>query len=241
MHQAPAQINSIRTAGLDRWASRYYPRHYYSGMQDHDDHEHQHADHSEFSPLELRVRALESLLTQKGYVDPAALDVVIDTYQTKIGPQNGARVVARAWTDAGYRKWLLEDATAAIAALGFSGRQGEHMMALENTADVHHLVVCTLCSCYPWPVLGLPPVWYKSAPYRSRAVKDPRGVLRDFGLVLPDGVRIRVWDSTAELRYLVIPQCPAAAAALDEQELARWVTRDSMIGTGLPRAPGVGP
>jgi len=207
-------------------------------MHDHDHDRSPSDDHpSELSALELRVRALQSLLIEKGYVDPAALDVVIDTYQTKIGPQNGARVVARAWSDPSYRRWLLEDATAAIGALGFSGRQGEHMRALQNTADVHHLVVCTLCSCYPWSVLGLPPVWYKSAPYRSRAVKDPRGVLRDFGLILPDTTRISVWDSTAEVRYLVLPERPAGTEALGEEELARWVTRDSMIGTGVPRPP----
>jgi nitrile hydratase len=203
-------------------------------MTDHDTH---HDQGSELSPLELRVRALETLLTQKGYVDPAALDVVIDTYQTKIGPRNGARVVARAWSDPEYRAWLLRDATAAIASLGFGGRQGEHMVAVENTPDTHNLVVCTLCSCYPWPVLGLPPTWYKSAPYRSRAVKDPRGVLEDFGVELPVSVGIRVWDSTAEVRYLVIPQRPDGSAYLDESQLANLVTRDSMIGTGLALPP----
>jgi nitrile hydratase len=209
-------------------------------MTDHDNHpmhDHDH-EHSELSPLELRVRALETLLTQKGYVDPAALDVVIDTYQTKIGPRNGARVVARAWSDPEYRGWLLRDATAAIASLGFGGRQGEHMVAVENTPDTHNLVVCTLCSCYPWPVLGLPPTWYKSAPYRSRAVKDPRGVLKDFGVDLPESIGIRVWDSTAEVRYLVIPQRPDVSAHLDESQLANLVTRDSMIGTGLALTPG---
>jgi nitrile hydratase subunit alpha len=201
---------------------------------DHDD-EHQHGS---LSTTELRVRALETVLWQKGYIDPAALDEIIDTYQTKIGPRNGARVVARAWCDAEFRRRLLEDATAAIASLGFSGRQGEHLVAVENTPEQHHLVVCTLCSCYPWPVLGLPPTWYKSAPYRARVVKDPRGVLGDFGVHLPDTVRIRVWDSTAEVRYLVLPQRPAASEHLCERELANLVTRDSMIGTGLPLRPG---
>jgi len=207
-------------------------------MTDHDTHPKDDHEHSELSPLELRVRALETLLTQKGYVDPAALDLVIDTYQTKIGPRNGARVVARAWSDPEYRGWLLRDATAAIASLGYGGRQGEHMVAVENTSDTHNLVVCTLCSCYPWPVLGLPPTWYKSAPYRSRAVKDPRGVLKDFGVELPESTGIRVWDSTAEVRYLVIPQRPDGSAHLDESQLARLVTRDSMIGTGLALSPG---
>jgi nitrile hydratase subunit alpha len=204
----------------------------------HDD-DHKHAEHqaSTVSALELRVRALETVLTQKGYVDPKALDALIDAYQWKIGPRNGARVVARSWCDPGFRRRLLEDATAAIASLGFSGRQGEHMVAVENTEDVHNLVVCTLCSCYPWAVLGLPPTWYKSAPYRARAVKDPRGVLREFGVELPDSARIRIWDSTAEVRYLVVPRRPAGTQHLSESDLAALVTRDSMIGTGLPRAP----
>ena len=206
-------------------------------MTDHDTHPQHDHEHSELSPLELRVRALETLLTQKGYVDPVALDLVIDTYQTKIGPRNGARVVARAWSDPEFRRWLLEDASAAIASLGFTGRQGEHMIAVENTAEVHNLVVCTLCSCYPWPILGLPPTWYKSAPYRSRVVRDPRGVLRDFGVGLPESVAIRVWDSTAEVRYLVIPRRPAGSELLGESALADLVTRDSMIGTGLALAP----
>jgi nitrile hydratase len=200
----------------------------------HHDHDHDHDGHSTLSALELRVRALESVLTQKGYVDPAALDVLIDTYQTKIGPRNGARVVARAWCDAEFRRWLLTDATAAIASLGYSGRQGESMVAVENTPLEHNIVVCTLCSCYPWPILGLPPTWYKSAPYRARVVKDPRGVLKDFGVSLPETVRIRVWDSTAEVRYLVVPQRPAGSEDLSERELADLVTRDSMIGTGQP-------
>ncbi|BEP34775.1 nitrile hydratase subunit alpha [Variovorax sp. V59] len=187
--------------------------------------------------MDLRVRALESVLTQKGYIDPAALDVLIDTYQTRIGPRNGARVVARAWVDREFHDWLLQDATTAIASLGYTGRQGEHMVAVENTAEQHHMVVCTLCSCYPWPVLGLPPTWYKSAPYRSRAVKDPRGVLADFGTVLPESTRIRVWDSTAEVRYLVIPQRPEGTEGLSEEALAALVTRDSMIGTRRVEAP----
>jgi nitrile hydratase len=202
----------------------------------HDDPHHEHDN--ELGEMDLRVRALETVLTQKGYIDPAALDVLIDTYQTRIGPRNGARVVARAWTDPAFRRWLFEDATAAIASLGYAGRQGEHMIALENTPERHNLVVCTLCSCYPWPVLGLPPVWYKSAPYRSRAVKDPRGVLADFGTRLPASTEIRVWDSTAEVRYLVIPLRPPGTEALGEDELAALVTRDSMIGTALVQAPG---
>jgi nitrile hydratase subunit alpha len=188
------------------------------------------------SPLELRVRALEKVLTEKGYIDPAALDELIDTYQAKIGPRNGAQVVARSWCDPEFRRWLLEDATAAIASMGFSGRQGEHMVAVENSQDLHNLVVCTLCSCYPWSVLGLPPTWYKSAPYRARAVKDPRGVLKEFGVDLPESTRIRIWDSTAEVRYLVIPQRPAGTEHMGETELADLVTRDSMIGTGLAQA-----
>jgi nitrile hydratase subunit alpha len=203
------------------------------------DSDHEHGEHqaSAVGPLELRVRALETVLTQKGYVESAALDALIDAYQTKIGPRNGARVVARSWCDPEFRRWLLEDATAAIASLGFSGRQGEHMVAIENTEDVHNLVVCTLCSCYPWAVLGLPPTWYKSAPYRARAVKDPRGVLREFGVELPESTRIRIWDSTAEVRYLVVPRRPTGSGHLSESDLAALVTRDSMIGTGLPRAP----
>ncbi len=200
------------------------------------DHEHDH-EASELGEMDVRVRALESVLVEKGLVDPAALDVLIDTYETKIGPRNGAAVVARSWVDPAFRRWLKEDATAAIASLGFSGRQGEHMVALENTPEVHHLVVCTLCSCYPWPVLGLPPVWYKSAPYRSRAVADPRGVLAEFGVQLPDATRIRIVDSTAEVRYLVVPMRPAGSGHLDEAGLAALVTRDSMIGTGLPLCP----
>lgn len=202
-----------------------------------DDHHHHH-EKSELSETELRVRTLESLLVEKGYIDPAALDRLIETYETKIGPRNGARVVAKAWSDPAYRDWLLEDATAAIASLGYTGRQGEHMVAVENAPDVHNVVVCTLCSCYPWSVLGLPPTWYKSPAYRSRAVIDPRGVLAEFGLDIPETTEVRVWDSTAEIRYLVIPQRPQRTEALDEEALADLVTRDSMIGTGLPLQPG---
>ncbi len=202
----------------------------------HDGHDHDH-EGSELSPIVLRVKALESLLVDKGYVDPAALDVLIETYETKVGPRNGARVVAKAWSDAGFADWLKRDATAAIASLGYQGRQGEHMAALFNTPAIHNMVVCTLCSCYPWPVLGLPPVWYKSPPYRSRAVIDPRGVLGDFGVSLAEDVEVRVWDSTAEIRYLVIPLRPAGTDGWDEERLAELVTRDSMVGTGLARSP----
>ena len=187
--------------------------------------------------MDLRVRALETLLVEKGYVDPAAVDRLIETYETRIGPHNGARVVARAWADPAFAAALAADATAAIASLGYSGRQGEHLVALFNAPGLHHLVVCTLCSCYPWPVLGLPPVWYKSAPYRSRAVLDPRGVLAEFGVTLPEGTRIVVRDSTAEVRYLVIPMRPAGTEGWTETRLAELVTRDAMIGTGLARAP----
>ena len=203
---------------------------------DHDHHDHDH-DHSHLSSIELRVRALESILVEKGYVDPEAIDAIAETYETKVGPRNGARVVAKAWSDPGFRDWLLKDATAAIASLGYTGRQGEHMVAVENTADEHNMVVCTLCSCYPWAVLGLPPVWYKSAPYRSRAVIEPRAVLAEFGVTLPDTTRIRVWDSTAEMRYLVIPRRPDGTEGMSEDALADLVTRDSMIGTGLALSP----
>lgn len=195
---------------------------------------HAHAD----AATELRVRALRTLLVAKGYVDPAALDAIIDTYESRIGPRNGARVIARAWTSARFRRWLLQDGTAAIASLGYCGVEGARILAVANTPIAHNLVVCTLCSCYPWPVLGLPPVWYKSAPYRARAVKDPRGLLAEFGLDLPSSTEIRVWDSTAEVRYLVVPERPAGTEGFGEEELAGWVTRDSMIGTGLPRQPG---
>jgi len=204
-------------------------------------HDHAREHGSELSETELRVRALETILTEKGYVDPAALDRLIETYETKVGPRNGARVVARAWSNPEYRDWLRNDATAAIASMGFAGRQSEHMIALENTPQIHNMVVCTLCSCYPWAVLGLPPVWYKSAPYRSRAVADPRGVLREFGVKLPDETEIRVWDSTAEVRYLVVPLRPAGTEGFSEEKLAALVTRDSMIGTGLPKSPAEAP
>ena len=192
---------------------------------------------STLGTMEVRVRTLESLLTQKGYIDPAALDRIIETYETQVGPHNGARVVAKAWVDPAFHAWLLRDATAAIASLGFTGRQGEHMVAVENTPLLHHMVVCTLCSCYPWPVLGLPPVWYKSAPYRAKAVMDPRGVLADFGVTLPPDTAIRVWDSTAEVRYMVLPLRPEGTAGMREDQLATLVTRDAMIGTGLPLTP----
>jgi nitrile hydratase len=194
------------------------------------EHDHDHQDVP--SDPTLRVKALESLLVEKGLVDPAALDALIDTYQHKVGPRNGAQVVAKAWVDPAYKKRLLADATNAIAELGYGGRQGEHMVVVENTPTVHNLVVCTLCSCYPWSVLGLPPVWYKSTPYRSRAVIDPRGVLREFGLDLPSDTEVRVWDSTAELRYLVLPERPAGTEKMSEEQLTALVTRDAMVGVG---------
>ena len=184
------------------------------------------------SDVALRVKALESILVEKGMIDPATIDAVIETYESKIGPRNGARVIARAWVDAAYRKRLLADGTAAIAELGYGGAQGEHMVVVENTPAVHNLVVCTLCSCYPWPVLGLPPTWYKSAPYRSRSVIDPCGVLREFGVTLADDVQVRVWDSTADIRYLVLPERPAGTERLTEEQLAALVTRDAMVGVG---------
>ncbi|HTM75572.1 MAG TPA: nitrile hydratase subunit alpha [Pseudolabrys sp.] len=200
------------------------------------DHSHDHHDHgSDLSEMQLRVRALESILLEKRYIDPAAIDELIETYEKKIGPRNGARVVAKAWVDPAFRKWLFEDGTAAIGSLGYGGRSGNHLVALENTPAVHNIVVCTLCSCYPWAVLGLPPLWYKSAPYRSRAVAEPRTVLRDFGVELPPQTEIRVWDSTAELRYLVIPMRPEGTDGWNEERLADLVTRDSMVGTGFPR------
>ncbi len=199
-------------------------------------HDHDHG--APPSDTALRVKALESLLIEKVLVDPAALDALIATYENKVGPRNGAAVVARAWSDPAYKARLMDDATAAIAELGFTGRQGEHMVAVENTARVHNVVVCTLCSCYPWTVLGLPPVWYKASPYRARVVKEPRAVLAEFGVTLPEQVEMRVWDSTAEIRYLVLPQRPAGSDGLDEAELAELVTRNSMIGTGLARTPG---
>lgn len=203
----------------------------------HDGHDHEH-DHSDVpSDLALRVKALESLLVEKGLVDPASLDYLIDLYETKIGPRNGARVVARAWTDPAYKGRLLAKGGLAIKELGYEGRQGEDIVVVENTPTVHNLVVCTLCSCYPWPVLGLPPVWYKSAPYRSRAVIDPRGVLEEFGVKLAPEVEVRVWDSTSEVRYMVLPQRPEGTEGMNEEELADLVTRDSMIGVGLPLSP----
>ncbi|MDH3314433.1 MAG: nitrile hydratase subunit alpha [Gammaproteobacteria bacterium] len=196
-----------------------------------------HHEHAHLPDTVLRVKALESLLVEKGLVDPAALDELIDTYEHKVGPRNGARVVARAWSNADYKTRLLQNPSAALAELGFTGRQGEDMVVLENTEKVHHMVVCTLCSCYPWPVLGLPPVWYKSAPYRARAVMDPRGVLKEFGVSLSDEIEIRIWDSTAEVRYLVLPMRPEGTEGMDEESLANLVTRNSMIGTGLPLSP----
>ncbi len=204
----------------------------------HDDHHHSHHDHgSDLTEMQLRTRALETILLEKGYIDPAALDELVDIYEKKIGPRNGAQVVAKAWVDPKFRKLLFEDGTAAIGSLGFGGRSGNHLVALENTPTVHNMVVCTLCSCYPWAVLGLPPLWYKSAPYRARTVADPRGVLRDFGVELPKDTEIQVWDSTAELRYLVVPMRPAGTEGWSEEKLAELVTRDSMIGTGLPKQP----
>lgn len=198
-----------------------------------------HHDHSHLDATALRVKALGTLLTEKGYIEPAALDELIDTYENRIGPKNGAQVVAKAWTDDNFRDWLLSDASAAIASLGFTGRQGEHMVVVENTAQVHNVVVCTLCSCYPWPVLGLPPAWYKSAPYRSRVVIEPQKVLAEFGLKPEPQQKIKVWDSTAEVRYLVLPQRPPGTDNMSESELARLVTRDSMIGTAVVASPEV--
>jgi nitrile hydratase subunit alpha len=207
--------------------------------QDHH-HDHDHAGGSDLSEMQLRVRALETILTEKGYVEPAALDAIIEACETRIGPHNGARVVAKAWLDPVFRTALLEDGSQAVAALGHLSRVGEHLIAVQNTPQTHNMVVCTLCSCYPWDLLGLPPVWYKSTPYRSRTVKDPRGVLRDFGVTLPTDIQIRVWDSTAETRFLVVPMRPAGTDGWNEEQLAKLVTRDSMIGTGLAAAPGKG-
>jgi nitrile hydratase subunit alpha len=203
----------------------------------HGDHHHDHDHGSELSEMQLRVRALETILTEKGYVDPATLDLIVEAYETKIGPRNGARVVAKAWTDPAFKVRLLEDGTKAIESLGMESRVGDHLVVVENTPQRHNMVVCTLCSCYPWEVLGLPPVWYKSAPYRSRTVKNPRGVLADFGLTLPTDAEIRVWDSTAETRFLVLPMRPEGTEGWSEERLADLVTRDSMIGTGLPKRP----
>ena len=203
-------------------------------------HDHDHNDHahgSELSETQLRVRALETVLTEKGYIDPAALDLIIEAYETRIGPHNGARVVAKAWADPDFKRRLMQDASAAVRTLGHENRVGDHLVAVENTERIHNMIVCTLCSCYPWEVLGLPPVWSKSAPYRSRAVKDPRGVLGDFGITLPKETEIHVWDSTAETRYLVLPMRPAGTEGWSEEQLATLVTRDSMIGTGLARKP----
>jgi nitrile hydratase subunit alpha len=200
-------------------------------------HNHGHSHTEPPSEVALRVKALESLLIEKGLVDPAALDALIETYEHKVGPHHGARVVARAWSDPAFKEWLLRDATAAIASMGYTGRQGEHMRVVENTPAVHNLVVCTLCSCYPWPMLGLPPVWYKSPPYRSRAVADPRGVLAEFGTELPDDVEIRVWDSTSEVRFLVLPERPAGTDGWSEDELATLVTRNAMIGVERAESP----
>ncbi len=217
------------------WTNGRHPRHAATMPHDHHDHDHAHA----LLPPDpaLRVKALETILTEKGLIDPAALDEIIDTYENRIGPRNGAHVVARAWADPAFRAALLEDATAVVSELGYYGRQGEHMVAVENTDDVHNMVVCTLCSCYPWPLLGIPPGWYKSDAYRARAVREPRKVLADFGVTLPEDTAVRVWDSTAELRYLVIPKRPAGTEGLDEAALMDLVTRDSMIGTGLAITP----
>jgi nitrile hydratase subunit alpha len=203
---------------------------------DHD-HDHDH-EHSELSENQLRVRALETVLTEKGYIDPAALDAIVEAYETRIGPRNGAAVVAKAWSDPAFKQALLADASKAVATLGHVSRVGDHLIAVENTTKTHNMIVCTLCSCYPWEILGLPPIWYKSAPYRSRAVKDPRGVLDDFGVALPKNTEIRVWDSTAETRFMVLPMRPAGTEGWSEGKLADLVTRDSMIGTGVPKQPG---
>lgn len=212
--------------------------HHHDHDHDHDHaHDHDHDHDNRYSDMEARVKALETLLTEKGLIDPAAIDAIVETYETRVGPRNGARVVAKAWADPAFAEWLKRDATAAIASLGYTGRQGEHMRAVFNTPDTHNLVVCTLCSCYPWSVLGLPPVWYKAPAYRSQAVIDPRGVLAEFGVTLPSGTKIRVWDSTAELRYLVIPLRPDGSEGWSEKALADLVTRDAMIGTGLALLP----
>ena len=207
--------------------------------KDQHDHDHHHG-HSHLPPdPELRAKALETVLVKKGLIDPEAVAKIIDMYAHKIGPQNGARVVAKAWTDENFKRELLQDGTAAIASLGYSGRQGEHMVILENTPDIHNLVVCTLCSCYPWPVLGVPPTWYKSDAYRSRAIREPRAVLQEFGLILPEGKQVKVWDSTAEIRYLVLPQQPHGTQDWSEDQLAKIVTRNSMIGTAIVEVPDV--
>jgi len=207
-------------------------------MTAHDHQDHNHDEASELSETELRVRALQSILIEKGYVEPAALDAIVETYETRIGPHIGARIVARAWNDPAFRRTLLADASKAAEPFGYEGKVGDHLVAVENTPDKHNVVVCTLCSCYPWDVLGLPPVWYKSFAYRSRVVKEPRAVLADFGLTLPETTEINVWDSTAEVRYLVIPVRPAGTEGWSEERLAELVTRDSMVGTGVARSPG---
>jgi nitrile hydratase len=204
-------------------------------------HDHDHDDHahgSELNEMQLRVRALETVLAEKGYIDPAAIDKIIEAYETKVGPHIGARVVAKAWSDPAFKRALIEYATKAVLPLGLLNRVGDHLIAVENTPKLHNMIVCTLCSCYPWEVLGLPPIWYKSAPYRSRAVNDPRGVLADFGVALPAGTGIRVWDSTAETRFIVLPMRPQGTEGWSEDKLAALVTRDSMIGTGLAKQPG---
>jgi len=208
-------------------------------MEQKHEHHHDHDGHgSELTEMQLRLRALETVLTEKGYVDPAALDAIIEAYETKVGLHIGARVVAKAWSDPAFKRALLDDATKAVLALGLVNRVGDHLIAVENTPKQHNMIVCTLCSCYPWEVLGLPPVWYKSAPYRSRAVNDPRGVLSDFGVTLPAEAAIRVWDSTAETRFIVLPMRPKGTEGWSEEKLASLVTRDSMIGTGFPKQPG---
>ena len=226
------KLKDLGAAGMD---SPMWLGHHRTMPHDHSDHDHHHA----LLPPDpaLRIKALETLLTQKGLIDPAALDVIIDTYENKIGPRNGAQVVARAWTDPDFKSALLADATPVVAKMGFYGRQGEHMVAVENTDTVHNIVVCTLCSCYPWPLLGIPPGWYKSDAYRARVVREPRKVLADFGVVLSPDTAVRVWDSTAEVRYLVLPQRPAGTDGMDEAALMALVTRDSMIGTGLAITP----
>ena len=205
---------------------------------DHDhEHHHDHDHGSDLDEMTLRVRALETILLEKGYIEPAAIDALIEAYEKKIGPRNGAHVVAKAWADPKFKEWLIKDGTAAMESLGYGGRSGNHLVVLENTPAVHNMVVCTLCSCYPWALLGLPPLWYKSAPYRSRTVSEPRSVLKDFGVELPKDTEIRIWDSTAELRYLVVPMRPPGTDGWDEDKLAELVTRDSMIGTGFPKRP----
>ncbi|MGE0036231.1 MAG: nitrile hydratase subunit alpha [Xanthobacteraceae bacterium] len=214
------------------------PDHTHDHHDHHHDHDHDHDHGSELSEMQLRVRALETVLTEKGYIDPAAIDRIIEAYETKIGPHNGARIIAKAWADPAFKQALLEDASAAIAKFGHVSRVGDHLIAVENTPQTHNMIVCTLCSCYPWEMLGLPPVWYKAAPYRSRAVNDPRGVLKDFGVTLPEDTKIRVWDSTAETRFIVLPMRPPGTESWNEEKLAELVTRDSMIGTGLAKLPG---